>query len=103
MPMHWRRLLDSVSFLLGLGVAAWMKYGLDSAWWAAIGVGLLVFIITPFIVSRALAKHLIRRMEQVAGTAREAMYPQTVLSDLRASQHLPSAAQSAIAAELPQV
>jgi hypothetical protein len=64
MPMHWRRILDSGVFLLALGVAAWIKYGLDSAWWVAIGVGLLVFAITPFVASRLLAKHLIKRMER---------------------------------------
>jgi hypothetical protein len=60
MPMHWRRVVDSAAFLIGLGVAAWMWYGLDSTWWAAIGVGLLVFAITSFIALRALAKHMER-------------------------------------------
>jgi hypothetical protein len=60
MPTHWRRVVGSAAFLMGLGVAVLMRYGLDSAWWAAIGVGLLVFAITPFIVT----KHLIRRMER---------------------------------------
>ena len=60
MPMHWRGVVDGAAFLIALAVVAWMRYGLDSTWWAAIAVGLLVFAITPFIASRALAKHLER-------------------------------------------
>jgi hypothetical protein len=51
---------------VALGVAAWMKFSLDSAWWAAVGVGLLVFVVTPFIVSRVWAKYLLKRMERAA-------------------------------------
>jgi hypothetical protein len=65
MPMHWRRVVDGAAFLIALAVVAWMRYGLDSTWWAAIAVGLLVFAITPFIGSRALAKH----MERIGRTA----------------------------------
>jgi hypothetical protein len=60
MPMHWRRVVDSAAFFIALGVAVWMRYWLDSTWFAAIAVGLLVFAVTPFIALRALAKHLER-------------------------------------------
>jgi hypothetical protein len=66
MPMHWRRILDGTAFLLAVGTVFWMRYGGRSAWWAAIVVGLLVFAFVPFIASRLLAKHLIRRMERAA-------------------------------------
>jgi Flp pilus assembly protein TadB len=56
MPMHWRRVVDISAFLIAIGVAVWVRYVLDSAWWVAIAVGLLVFVVTPFI--------MIKRMER---------------------------------------
>jgi hypothetical protein len=66
MPMHWRRITDSGAFILAVGVAAWMRYGLDLAWWTSLLVGAIVFIITPFLVSRVWAKRVLRRMERAA-------------------------------------
>jgi len=56
MPMHWRRVVDISAFLIAIGVAVWVRYLLGSAWWVAIAVGLLVFVVTPFI--------MVKRMER---------------------------------------
>jgi hypothetical protein len=38
MPMRWRRIIDSIAFIFAVGVAAWVKYGLDGSWYAAIAL-----------------------------------------------------------------
>jgi hypothetical protein len=65
MPMHWRRMIDGSAFILAVAVGAYLRYGLEASWYAAIGVAVLIFIATPFVLSRVLAIYLIRRMERV--------------------------------------
>jgi hypothetical protein len=36
-PIRWRRIIDSIAFIFAVGVAVWVKYGLDGSWYAAIG------------------------------------------------------------------
>lgn len=62
--MYLRRIIDSFSFTLALGVGAYVRYGIDGSWFAAIGVGVVIFIVMPFIISRVWATYLIRRMER---------------------------------------
>jgi hypothetical protein len=50
--MCWRRIVDSIAFIFAVGVAACIKYGLDSSWYAAIGWAALAFILTPYIITR---------------------------------------------------
>jgi uncharacterized membrane protein YhfC len=66
MPMRWRRIIDTTAFIFAVGVAAWVKYGLDGSWYAAIGWAALVFFLTPFILSRVLGTYILRRMERQA-------------------------------------
>jgi hypothetical protein len=62
--MSWRRVIDSTAFLLAVGVAVWIRYGLESSWNLAIGCAVIVFVLTPFIVSRVLGTYILRRMER---------------------------------------
>lgn len=64
MPMHWRRILDTTAFIVGVCVCVWAKYALGINWYQAIGIGLATFLLIPFIVSRVLAKIIIHRMER---------------------------------------
>lgn len=64
MPMYLRRIIDSFSFVVALGVGAYIRYGIDGGWLAAIGIGIISFIVMPFIISRVWATYLIRRMER---------------------------------------
>jgi uncharacterized membrane protein len=66
MPMRWRRIIDSIAFIFAVGVAAWVKYGLDSSWYAAIGWAALVFFLTPFIITRVWGIYKLRYMERHA-------------------------------------
>jgi hypothetical protein len=59
MPMNL-----SISFIVALGVGACIRYGIDSSWFTAIGVGIVIFILTPFIVSGVRAKYLFSRIER---------------------------------------
>ena len=59
MPMNL-----SISFIVALGVGACIRYGIDSSWFTAIGVGVVIFILTPFIVSGVRAKYLFSRIER---------------------------------------
>jgi hypothetical protein len=63
--MSWRRVIDStLTFLLAVGVSVWIRYGLESSWYLAIGCAVIVFVLTPFIVSRVLGTYILRRMER---------------------------------------
>ena len=64
MPMFWRRVIDTSAFLLSVLVAVWMRYGHNYGWLAAIGCALIVFMVTPFAVSRLLGVIILRRMER---------------------------------------
>jgi hypothetical protein len=64
MPMHLRRIVDAVSYLIALGVTLVMRYGFDLNVYAAAGVGLLLAVALPFLISRFLALYFIRRMER---------------------------------------
>ena len=59
MPMNL-----SISFIVALVVGACIRYGIDSSWFTAIGVGVVIFILTPFVVSGVRARYLIRRIER---------------------------------------
>jgi hypothetical protein len=65
MPMSWRRVIDSSAFVLAVCVAVWMLND-GSSWYVAVGCALVVFILTPFIVSRLLGTFILRRMERQA-------------------------------------
>jgi hypothetical protein len=58
------RIIDSFSFIVALGVGAYIRYGIDGSWFTAIGFGVVIFILMPFIVSRVWGKYLTRRMER---------------------------------------
>ncbi len=66
MPMYLRRIVDSIGFILGVGVGAWMRYAQDASWWVAIGLGVIVFAVVPFVLSRVLALYYIRRLERAS-------------------------------------
>ena len=66
MPMLWRRIIDTAAFVLAVAIALCIRYGLEWSWYTAVGVAVIVFILTPFIVSRMWAKRIVRRMERVA-------------------------------------
>ena len=51
MPMNF-----SISFIVALVVGACIRYGIDSSWFTAIGVGVVIFILTPFVVSWSAGK-----------------------------------------------
>jgi hypothetical protein len=57
-------MIDGFAFILALAVGAYLRYGLEASWYAAIGMAALLFIATPFALSRMLAIYLIRRMER---------------------------------------
>jgi hypothetical protein len=59
MPMNL-----SISFIVALVVGASMRYGIESSWFTAIGVGVVIFILTPFIVSGVREKYLFSRIER---------------------------------------
>jgi uncharacterized membrane protein SirB2 len=60
--LDWRKVLDTVSLILGLLVLACMKNGLESTWWAALAAGLLVYIVARFTAFRLVLKQLSERM-----------------------------------------
>jgi len=60
--LDWRRVLDTVAFILGLLALACFKNGLESDWWAAIAGGLLAYIVARFAAFRLLLKLLQERM-----------------------------------------
>jgi Na+/H+ antiporter NhaD/arsenite permease-like protein len=64
--MRWRRMIDSVAFIFAVGVAVWIRYGLDRDWYSVIGWAALVLFITPFVVSRVLGTYILRRTERQA-------------------------------------
>jgi hypothetical protein len=66
MAMGRRRIIDSSAFILAVVVAAYAKYGFGTNWYLAVGLAALVFILTPFVVSRVWAIYHIRRMERAA-------------------------------------
>jgi uncharacterized membrane protein len=59
MPMNL-----SISFIVALGVGACIRYGIESSWFIAIGVGAVIFILTLFIVRRVREKYHLRRVER---------------------------------------
>ena len=59
MPMNL-----SISFIVALVVGACIRYGIDSSWFTAIGAGVVIFILTPFVVSGVRARYLFRRIER---------------------------------------
>ena len=61
MPMNL-----SISVIVALGVGACTRYGIDGNWFAAIGVGVVIFILTLFIVRRVRERYHWRRMEREA-------------------------------------
>jgi hypothetical protein len=71
-------------------VAAYMKYGLETSWYAAIGIAALIFIIMPFILSRIAAIYLIRRMERVAKQIEDRIWSLKEWRSFVASSSLPS-------------
>ena len=56
----------SISFIVALVVGASMRYGIDGNWFTAIGVGVVIFILTLFIVRRVRERYHWRRMEREA-------------------------------------
>jgi len=64
MPMHWRRFIDVLSFLIGLTLTLCLRFGLDWGWLGAIAIGVVVFVALPFVLSRLVAIFIIRRMER---------------------------------------
>jgi hypothetical protein len=66
MPIRWRRIIDSVAFILAVAVAGYARYGFDASWYAAGGLAVIVYLLPPFVVSRLWANYLIRRMERAA-------------------------------------
>jgi len=71
MPMYLRRIVDSFGFILGSGVGAWLRYGQDASWFTAIGLGVVVFAVTPFVLSQVLALYFIRHLERQAIALRQ--------------------------------
>jgi hypothetical protein len=67
MPMYLRRIIDSLSFIIAVGVGTFIRYGIEGSWLAAIGIGIVIFLVAPFLVSRLWAKYLIARMERQIG------------------------------------
>jgi hypothetical protein len=59
MPMNL-----SISFIVALGVGACIRYGIDGNWFTVIGVGVVIFILTLFIVRRVRANYHLRRVER---------------------------------------
>jgi F0F1-type ATP synthase assembly protein I len=59
MPMNL-----SISFIVALVVGACIRYGIDSSWFTAIGAGVVIFILTPFVVRGVRERYLIRRIER---------------------------------------
>jgi hypothetical protein len=55
MPMRWRRIVDTAAFVLAVTLAIYVKYGLEGSWYAAIALAVIVYIPTPFILSRVWA------------------------------------------------
>ena len=64
MPIGCGRIIDSVAFVLAVAAAVCVRYGFETNWYAAIGLAVIVFALTPFILSRFWAMYLIRRMER---------------------------------------
>jgi hypothetical protein len=64
--MYLRRIIDTSSFVLALLVGAYLHFALEFGWIGTAIVAVLIFLATPFIVSRFLAKRLIARMEREA-------------------------------------
>jgi hypothetical protein len=62
MPM--RRILDFSAFIIGVLAMLLLRYGFDYGWLLSLGIGLVVFIVIPFVVSRFYALFLLRRMER---------------------------------------
>jgi hypothetical protein len=56
MPIRWRRIIDSVAFILAVAVAGYARYGFDASWYAAGGLAVIVYLLPPFIISRVWAK-----------------------------------------------
>ena len=61
MPMNL-----SISFIVALVVGACTRYGFYGNWFTAIGVGVVIFILTLFIVRRVRERYHWRRMEREA-------------------------------------
>jgi hypothetical protein len=59
MPMNL-----SISFIVALGVGACIRYGIDGNWFTTIGVGVVIFILTLFIVRRVRERYHWRRVER---------------------------------------
>jgi hypothetical protein len=59
MPMNL-----SISFIVALGAGACIRYGIDGNWFTAIGVGVVIFIVTLFIVRRVRERYHWRRVER---------------------------------------
>jgi hypothetical protein len=59
MPMNL-----SISLIVALGAGACIRYGIDGNWFAAIGVGGVIFIVTLFIVRRVRERYHWRRVER---------------------------------------
>jgi uncharacterized membrane protein len=59
MPMNL-----SISFIVALGVGACIRYGIDGNWFSAIGVVVVIFIVTLFIVRRVRERYHWRRVER---------------------------------------
>lgn len=58
----WRKIVDTVSFILGLLALACVRNGLETDWFSAIAAGLLVYIVARFAASHFLLKLLQERM-----------------------------------------
>jgi hypothetical protein len=60
MAMTWRRIINTIGFIFAMGVAVYIKYGLDGSWYLAIGCAAIVFIATPFIISHVWGMYNVR-------------------------------------------
>jgi len=54
--MYLRRMIGGIGFVLAVAVAASSKYGLDTSWFAALGLAVLVFLLFFFVTSWVLAR-----------------------------------------------
>jgi hypothetical protein len=54
----------SISFIVALGVGECTRYGIDGNWFTAIGAGVVIFIVTLFIVRRVRERYHWRRVER---------------------------------------
>jgi hypothetical protein len=61
MSMRWRRIIDFSAVVFAIVLAVRLKFELQSSWWAAIGMG--VVVVTPFVISRFWATYSLRRVE----------------------------------------